>query len=799
MKPAMSLIVASLLLTPLLLAGMAQLPVGTNVPAPSVEKEFNITYETHGPISIAGDDAFETYAESELWDGVGSIAEPYIIEGYSISYDGDCISLSNISLYFEIHGCVLNSSLTPYSGEGMDWSNVTHGKVFDTIVYQKNCAMLFRNSPSTIVRGCSLYDLIEAGIWSVGSEGVTIEDCEVFDVEEYGVGFSSGSNNSLVARTEVHDTQYEGVYISDSYGCAVEDAEIYDCIRSGILLEYSDDCIIENNSIHNNWYGGIGACGIHLFRSHYCDILGNRLVENARNGIFLEESDYALIQDNTVDKNSDHGILLFGSDHSEIFMNNVTDNGWWPQILDAQCGICIAESTDAYVHGNHVFNNTPSGITVEYAEYITIADNIIDGNTDYGVKNWYSDNVTVVINHVVHNGWQSVDPERCGILMYGHDCGVDGNQVLNNSLNGITNGGDYNHIISNSVMNNEETGISSEECFYNTISDNLVTDSVVGIFVMNIGSNITDNIVCDNEIYGIVSEASGDCRFVGNDIGWNGHNAFETSPLLDNFWYDSISETGNYWSDFNGFTPYSIYNGTGVANLDLYPGYSLNITAADNISYEISAGPEARTMVWPAHAANPGFYILYVDEVYHGEGGWDGSDVAVVIDGVSAGIHEVTLQVFHGNVSHSMNATAYVTVTDATPPNWFGTPGDWVINEGDPFAAMFAVSDHSGFDCFWTNDTVHFIVIWSAEDPTIAYGEVTNATTLSPGEYGIRVYANDTYGNTNFIELKLVVMPTTTTTTTESPILDPVLLLTIGVGAAAVIVIVVVILLRRRG
>ncbi len=778
---------------------MTQLPVVTNVRTPSVEKDFDLAYEAHDQIVISGDDALHTYAEAEEWDGLGSIGDPYIIQGYSISYDGDCIVLSDISLYFEIHGCVLNSSLESYSGTGMDWQNVTHGKVFDTVVYNKTYGMRLTDSPGSLVKGCTVYLCAEAGIWSVGSEGLRVETCEISSAGFIGVGLVTGSNNSVVVGTEIHNSQQNGVYVAWSHGCVIRESEIYDNLGSGVLMHFSDDCVIANNTIHDNLYNDEPACGIHLYRSHSCDILRNRLVENARNGIYLEESEYALIQDNTVHNNSDHGIVLYLSHHGEIATNNVTDNGWWPQTMDAQCGIYMDDSMDVYIHGNHIFNNTPCGITLGWSEYITVADNTIDSNTDYGVRNWNSDNVTVVINHVTHNGWLSIDSSRCGILMYGHDCRIEGNQVLNNSLSGIRHWGDRARILYNTVTDNVENGISSEECYDNVISHNIVTCNAVGIFVMNIGSNITDNVVCDNEQYGIECEASGNCMFVGNDIGWNGQNAIEKAPLLQNFWYNVTSQKGNYYSDFMGVAPYWIYNETGPKSPDYYAGYSLNVTPAESIVFEVSSGPEARTMVWPAQALHPGLYTVYVDGLYYYDDNWDGNDITVVIYGVGGGEHEVTMEVSHGLVPHSVNASVVIYVNDMTPPDWFGTPGDWVINEGDSFAALFAVSDHSGFDCFWTNDTAHFVVIWSAEDPTVAYGEVTNATTLSPGTYGIRVYVNDTYGNINFIELKLVVLANiTTTTTTVSPPLDPALVLAIG-GGAAVIVVVIVILSRRRG
>jgi parallel beta-helix repeat protein len=50
------------------------------------------------------------------------------------------------------------------------------------------------------------------------------------------------------------------------------------------------------------------------------------------------------------------------------------------------------------------------------------------------------------------------------------------------------------------VYDNDATGIFAERCYDNIISENIVYDNQYGIYVMNIRTNLTDNIIFDNEI-----------------------------------------------------------------------------------------------------------------------------------------------------------------------------------------------------------------------------------------------------------------------------------------------------------
>ncbi|MHA1939875.1 MAG: hypothetical protein ACW97O_16845 [Candidatus Thorarchaeota archaeon] len=63
------------------------------------------SYETHSPIAIINDTDFHDVASVELWSGTGDEGSPYIIEGYNITTDSDCINFINVSLYFEIRDC----------------------------------------------------------------------------------------------------------------------------------------------------------------------------------------------------------------------------------------------------------------------------------------------------------------------------------------------------------------------------------------------------------------------------------------------------------------------------------------------------------------------------------------------------------------------------------------------------------------------------------------------------------------------------------------------------------------------
>ena len=511
----------------------------------------------------------------------------------------------------------------------------------------------------------------------------------------------------------------------------------------------------------------------------------NEIYDNAHNGIYVLRSDWVYIFDNEIYGNSDHGIDSYLSDNGTILQNDIHENGWWPFIPNALCGIYLGFTYDWVISENTIWNNTPSGISLEYSERTEISNNDIFNNTDTGIYGMMSEGngeLHIIDNEIHGNGYSVVTPHgRAGILTFGYKNSVfENNLVYDNGDYGISVNGDSNVIIGNKVSGSE-TGISTEECYYNLITENIVYDCLGGILVVNVWSNITHNIVYDNE-YGIYMDWSGDCLIYGNDVGWNTVNAFETNtfggqPLL---WDDNVS-VGNHWHDYDGGGIYWIWNGTHGVSSDRFPSISLNLTQADTTFYEILE--TGNVIEWDAYALNPSHYEVFIDGSSVLVETWDGGNIAVDVDELAHGSHSVELVVYHVS-GHFLGNASTADVADQTAPSSIEGPIHITITVGENVTAQYSAYDPSGIDQWVVNDTVYFAI-----DST---GLLISIGDLSVGEYAIRIMAIDPYGHSTSYVVTITVVAAAGELPTS-------LILAIGAGGAILVLVVVVIGLKRRG
>ena len=104
---------------------------------PSHAYSYLVDYVNHDPISILSNADFAAQRDLEGWAGNGTLDDPYIIEGYNITYNGYDIRISNVTAHFVIRNCYLMSKGTvkndPYD-DGVYFYNVTNGSVTNNII-----------------------------------------------------------------------------------------------------------------------------------------------------------------------------------------------------------------------------------------------------------------------------------------------------------------------------------------------------------------------------------------------------------------------------------------------------------------------------------------------------------------------------------------------------------------------------------------------------------------------------------------------------------------------------------------
>ncbi|MFX1368416.1 MAG: right-handed parallel beta-helix repeat-containing protein, partial [Promethearchaeota archaeon] len=93
----------------------------------TLETEFQQS-QIHGPITITSNAEFAAQAASEIWPGSGQLFDPYIISDLTIITDYTCIIIRDVTVYFEIRDCYLESV---WGGDryGISIENSEHGTV----------------------------------------------------------------------------------------------------------------------------------------------------------------------------------------------------------------------------------------------------------------------------------------------------------------------------------------------------------------------------------------------------------------------------------------------------------------------------------------------------------------------------------------------------------------------------------------------------------------------------------------------------------------------------------------------
>ena len=127
-------------------------------------------------------------------------------------------------------------------------------------------------------------------------------------------------------------------------------------------------------------------------------------------------------------------------------------------------------------------------------------------------------------------------------------------------------------------------------------------------------------------------------------------------------------------------------------------------------------------------------------------------------------------------------------ILDPDGPPTLNLPDDQEILENETFFLDLEASDYSGISTWWVNDTEHFTID--------SVGDITNATILTPGIYGIQVSVNDTLNNIKTVEFTLTVHEVTPIDNGSG--LDLMTLILMAGGGVLVIIVIVVLVKSRK-
>ncbi len=95
-----------------------------------------LSYDSHESISINGNDDLISQKSSNNWTGSGLEGDPIVISNYIIESQLNCISITNVTLYFRIESCEL--TISDYiGGHGISIVTSENGYIFDCYIHMK--------------------------------------------------------------------------------------------------------------------------------------------------------------------------------------------------------------------------------------------------------------------------------------------------------------------------------------------------------------------------------------------------------------------------------------------------------------------------------------------------------------------------------------------------------------------------------------------------------------------------------------------------------------------------------------
>jgi len=220
-------------------------------------------------------------------------------------------------------------------------------------------------------------------------------------------------------------------------------------------------------------------------------------------------------------------------------------------------------------------------------------------------------------------------------------------------------------------------------------------------------------------------------------------------------------------------------------------GTSPTIDTPGDINY--NEGDAGGSITWDPSDTYPTSYEIFRNEILVKSGLWNSSSetISISVTGLSVGQYNFTIIVYDVG-GNTVSDIVWVTVSDATPPEWLDLVTDQHLEYGEGLEYQLSAFDVSGIDHWSLNDTINFHMSTS--------GLITNKTALDSGQYGLLITALDPYGNELSAQLTVFVgEEITTPTTSRFDDINPILVYIAGAAlAGASIVIIVVVFFKKR-
>jgi len=311
-----------------------------------------------------------------------------------------------------------------------------------------------------------------------------------------------------------------------------------------------------------------------------------------------------------------------------VIRNCILWNATSPMSEPDGAGIYLKNVQNGTIDNNNCTNNY-YGIYMYSSSNNEVANNNCSGNLYYGICIEWSSSNNIFLNNTCSGN------SRSGIYMR-YDS--NSNNITNNNCSGNVESGiclfgssNHNNITDNNCSGNYYGIELLESSSNNNITNNWISANYEGIHLywFSNDNNITKNSFCSNTEYAIAITYHSSGNTIQYNKFWQNHGttkgvngncqAYDDEPG-GNYWYNSSTQEGNYWSNWDGKnwgTPNAYPIAGSTTSYDIYPsGPHAPIHINGNADFQ----NQASTNGWTGDGSQGNPYIIAGYEI-DGNGG----------------------------------------------------------------------------------------------------------------------------------------------------------------------------------
>jgi nitrous oxidase accessory protein NosD len=350
-----------------------------------------------------------------------------------------------------------------------------------------------------------------------------IIDKYVIKTDEDHSIFISDTEKSFVIRNCIFKANKICIYIKnvESDIVKIHCNQFSDFILMGVYVTNSIEELEIYNNKFTNYDGIVGIC-LGGSGNGLCKIYNNSIYSDYRlhsGGIFVEGFSSTLIENNTIQ----HCLFAIGFSGSNVLVqrNYLCNNEWG--ITPESAFLCNIT--------NNLLTNNKFSFQAEHSYQLIISNNIIENSGNYSMNMRNCGEMSIIHNIIQSN--------QGGLAFYGQYFTLVGNNTFFNNTLGIH------------IYDDEESFSQYGNAINNTLSFNRFENTTSFAVYLGINSNYT--LVYGNS-------------FISNYFGGSSQ-AYDVGA--NNYWYNPLSNYGNYWKDWIGSGSYQIAGS--ASSEDLYP------------------------------------------------------------------------------------------------------------------------------------------------------------------------------------------------------------------------------------